>query len=321
MPAATGEGGGLMDVSETYFQPKPIEDVPIPAPAPNGDKVVPFPEMATKPALEVAKHSWQALDILDYLDNPPAPPAIGRLLYPGMRHVISGEAEAGKSWLLLVLAAEEIAGGRGVIWVDTDSMGPSAIVERLQQLSLDRESIASRFKYVRPSEGLDTESRTYLLELASEIQARMVVFDSFNATLALHGLDPSSTTDVERFWRTTDPLAEAQVAVAVLDHVVKNPEARGKYAYGSERKHSGAEVHLGMATMEHIVRGKTGRSRLTVHKDRAGYHRDNPPGVFRLSSDPVTSLPGNDLRPERFCWACSAPLQGVVYVTPTGGFR
>jgi hypothetical protein len=168
---------------------------------------------------------------------------------------------------------------------------------------------------------LDTESRAYLLELASEIQARMAVFDSFNATLALHGLDPSSTTDVERFWRTTDPLAEAQVAVAVLDHVVKNPEARGKYAYGSERKHSGAEVHLGMATMEHIVRGKTGRSRLTVHKDRAGYHRDNPPGVFRLSSDPVTSLPGNDLRPERFCWACSAPLQGVVYVTPTGGFR
>jgi hypothetical protein len=158
MPAATGEGGGLMDVSETYFQPKPIEDVPIPAPTPNGDKVVPFPEMATKPALEVAKHSWQALDILDYVDNPPAPPAIGRLLYPGMRHVVSGEAEAGKSWLLLILAAEEIAGGRGVIWVDTDSMGPSAIVERLQQLKprsrVDRESLQVRSPERRVGHGV-----------------------------------------------------------------------------------------------------------------------------------------------------------------------
>jgi hypothetical protein len=169
-------------------------------------------------------------------------------------------------------------------------MGPSAIVERLHQLGLRRETIADRFRYLRPSEPLDVHSTAYVLELVTEIRARLAVFDSFNATLALQGLDPSSTTDVERFWRRTDPLAQAQVAVAVLDHVVKNPEARGKYSYGSERKHSGAEVHLGMATMEHIVRGKTGRSRLTVNKDRAGYHRDNPPGIFRLASDPETGL-------------------------------
>jgi pyruvate formate-lyase activating enzyme-like uncharacterized protein len=35
----------------------------------------------------------------------------------------------------------------------------------------------------------------------------------------------------------------------------------------------------------------------------------------------LTSLPGNDLRPERFCWVCTAPLRDVLYVTTTGAFR
>ena len=70
-------------------------------------------------------HSWVALDLAKLGAHKPEPPAIGGLLYPGRRHVFSGEAEAGKSWLLLAVAADEIREGRGVVWVDADGMGAS----------------------------------------------------------------------------------------------------------------------------------------------------------------------------------------------------
>ncbi len=135
------------------------------------------------------------------------------------------------------------------------------------------------------SEPLAKPSLRHLLELLAAANSRLVVFDSFNATLNVQGLDPSSTLDVERFWRLAAPLsAEAGAAVALLDHVVKNREDRGRYAYGSERKQTGAEVHLGLTVVDHFGRGRTGRARLAVHKDRAGFHRANPPGIFTLAS-------------------------------------
>ena len=100
-----------MDVSEQSFE-TPVKSQPEPD-RQNGQKVVPFPEMATSVAPLERDHSWKALDILAHAANPPAPPEIGGLAYPGMRHVFSGEAETGKSWLLLFLAAEEIVSGRG----------------------------------------------------------------------------------------------------------------------------------------------------------------------------------------------------------------
>lgn len=233
-------------------------------------------------------HSWVALDLAELGVHKPEPPAIGGLLYPGRRHVFSGEAEAGKSWLLLAVAADEIREGRGVVWLDADGMGASDVLERLRNLGLEDEAISRLFAYLEPEEAITPAAAEHVRNLLGERQGRLLVFDAFNSALTLHGLDPNSTVEVERFWRdVVDPFASSGVAVALPDHVVKQREARGKYAYGSERKHSGAEVHLGMVAVEPFGRGRTGRAKLTVHKDRPGSIERPSPGLFVLTSDPT----------------------------------
>jgi hypothetical protein len=69
-------------------------------------------------------HSWVPVDLATVDADPPEPPTIGGLVYPGRRHVISGEPEALKTWLLLILAVGEIRKGRAVLWIDLE-MGPA----------------------------------------------------------------------------------------------------------------------------------------------------------------------------------------------------
>jgi hypothetical protein len=90
---------------------------------------------------------------------------------------------------------------------------------------------------------------------------------------------------VEAFYRHVDPIRKAGAAVVITDNVVKSREARGSWAIGSERKKSRADVHLGMQALELFGRDRTGRSRITVHKDRPGHLVRPVAGVFVLSSE------------------------------------
>ena len=71
----------------------------------------------------------------------------------------------------------------------------------------------------------------------------------------------------------------------MLDHVTKHADARGKYSYGSERKASGAIVHVGFQLTEAFKRGGTGRSILRTHKDRPGFLPCPTLGRLVLTSD------------------------------------
>jgi hypothetical protein len=260
--------------------------------------VPPLPVEAV-PAYESTEHTWHPLDLVELGAHKPEPPAIGNVIYPGRRHVFSGEAEALKTWLLLAVGADEMRQGRGVVWVDSDGMGAGDILERLRCLGIDDGAIRDLFAYLRPEEALEPGSISFVRRLLVERESRLLVFDSFNPTLSLHGLDPNSTVEVERFWRHfADPFTSDGVAVALPDHVVKAKEQRGKYAYGSERKHSGAEVHLGLTAIEPAGRGRTGRAKLTVHKDRPGFFERPSPGLFVLTSDPDDGRCRWDIVPE-----------------------
>jgi AAA domain len=231
-------------------------------------------------------HSWQALDLVELGAKPPEPPAVGGLFYLGRRHVVSGEAEAGKSMLMLALAAAELLEARGVIWVDTDDMGAGPVLEVLRAHGVDDQRIRGLFAYLRPEEAATPIVREYLAALIRYRSVRLIVFDTFNSSLVLHGLDPVSTVEVERFFRqVVNPLSDLGPAVVLTDHVVKRADDRGKYAYGSERKHTAADVHLGMKPIETLGRGRRGRSKLTVHKDRPGFLERPSPGAFVLDSD------------------------------------
>jgi hypothetical protein len=190
-------------------------------------------------------HTWQPANLIQLAANPPEPPTIGGLLYPGKRTVLSGETESMKTWLALILCKAELDIGLPVCWVDLDAMGPGAMLERLQLLGVTDEQIGD-FLYYEPSGQLTATPKTDLTATIAARGIRLCVIDAFNPILGLHGLDPNSVPTSRQFWtHIADPICRAGAAPVLLDHVVKNADNRGKYSAGSERKASGAIVHLG----------------------------------------------------------------------------
>jgi bifunctional DNA primase/polymerase-like protein/AAA domain-containing protein/primase-like protein len=227
--------------------------------------------------------SWLTfLDLLAFDGLPPPTPEISGLFYCGHRNLVSGPSESGKTWAALAAAVDEISAGRDVLWIDTDGMGEPATLERLLTLGATREAIRDHFRYIVPSDKL---TRPVLDALLESLNGRLVVVDSFNATMGLHGLSFKEGDDVNAFWNLFDPFCAAGWAVVVLDHVTKAAEGRGPYAIGSERKQSGAHSHLGFTVVgrENIVREGTGRSAVAVNKDRGAYFERPTAGIFTLT--------------------------------------
>jgi hypothetical protein len=207
----------------------------------------------------------QSPDVLPCGDKP-------GLFYRRQRNMLSGEAAVGKTWLALYAAVLEIAAGGTVVWIDADNMGPSRLLERLRLLAsaqgVDDADLAERFRYVRPEAPAGEKSISAMLSA----EPKLVVFDSLNPILGLHSVDTSSTTEVDAFFRALlDPLTDAGTCALMLDHVPKDKGNRGRYAYGSERKLTGVDVHLTMRTHKPFSRERGGEAFLDVAKDRDGH--------------------------------------------------
>ena len=91
------------------------------------------------------------------------------------------------------------------------------------------------------------------------------------------GLDPISGTDVATYYAGSPRwMARTGAAVAVVDHVTKSHEGRGRWAIGSERKLSGLDgAAYGFESLVAFGRGKTGLIKITVAKDRCGHIRQH----------------------------------------------
>jgi hypothetical protein len=117
----------------------------------------------------------------------------------------------------------------------------------------------------------------------------LVIVDAAAGAYDLTGLDDNKRSDVERFaalW--VRPFWKAGIATNLIDHVVKNPEQRGKYAIGSERKAGGVDVHLGFDVIpgHELTRGGNGLYKLTTHKDRPARLTRPIACELELHSDP-----------------------------------
>lgn len=266
-------------------------------------------------------HTWNPSSLIERAANPPEPPTIAGLLYPGKRTLLSGETESLKTWFALILAKAEMEIGCPVAWADVDAMGPGAILSRLRTLGVPDETIHALFVYYEPAQRLVDDALEEVCAEIAERGIRLFVVDAFNPILNLHGLDPGSTPDIETFWREiADPITRAGAAPVLLDHVVKNADARGKYAYGAERKASGAIVHVGFrSTGPALTRGGTGRVELRTHKDRPGYLSRPVIGNLVLVSDgelityslePDHSHDGDTFRPTVLMERISRRLEG-----------
>ncbi len=113
---------------------------------------------------------WTYTNLMPYFDGTATPvvPTIGArtdgvsLLYPGGVHWLSGEPEAGKSWLAMSLCVQVIAEGGSVLYLDYEG-SPRTAVARLKALGVDKQT---GFAYFQTSETVLS-----LLRIATSLQA------------------------------------------------------------------------------------------------------------------------------------------------------
>jgi hypothetical protein len=240
--------------------------------------------------------SWTAVDLGPAIEGEgrdPAPTILSRadgpsLLYTGKLHQVSAEPEAGKGWFALRATADLIGTGLTVIYVDFESDAPE-IVARLLALEVSPDQILSQLIYLRPHEPLTDLSRAEL-DGALSREPALVVLDGVTEALTIHGLDLGDNADIARWLELLPrPAIRAGAAVLMIDHVVKDREARGRYAIGAQHKLAGIDVAYSLEVVEPFGRGKNGLVKVKVAKDRPGHVRQHAEGehvaLMRLASD------------------------------------
>ena len=191
------------------------------------------------------------------------------LLYPGRINSLFGESGGGKTWVALAAIAETTRNGQRALLIDYED-APAGIAERLVALGLSDNEIAL-IDYVNPTTGL---SELSVAEITKRTHTyRLIVIDSTGEAMAAGGVDPNADAEVARWFVLIRQLTrlDGGPAVLILDHVPKAADAPSAYAIGSQRKRaavSGAAYRID--TLREPAKGRDGKLRLTVAKDRPG---------------------------------------------------
>jgi hypothetical protein len=215
--------------------------------------------------------SWEPLNLAaPEFAKPSKPPSLCGLVYKGRRHLISGAPEAAKTLICLILGLEEIRVGGRLAIVDFES-GPAETRRLLEDLGATEKEIAS-ILYYEPEGAPDDGDIDHIASSG----VTLAIIDALAGAYDASGLDDEKRKDVERFSRTwIRPLWRHGITTIAVDHVVKNPDNRGRFSIGSERKLGAVDVHLGLKAQKQLHRGASGLVTISTHKDRPA-HLERP---------------------------------------------
>ena len=228
--------------------------------------------------------TWARLDLTAYLDGTHTqlePTLFPRddgicLMYPGMTHSFHGESESGKSMVLQYECARLIRDGHDVLYLDFEADGGS-VTERLLLFGATPTQILDHFDYRSPEVSptatvADLQAWTDLLDRSYTL----AVVDGVTDSLGIFGLSTKDNDDITK-WTRILPRQIARrtgAAVAVVDHVTKDTENRGRFAIGGQAK---MNAITGAAYTVEIVdplgKGLKGTIVIRVGKDRHGFIR------------------------------------------------
>jgi hypothetical protein len=195
------------------------------------------------------------------------------LLYAGKIHWFAGEPESGKGWLALAAAAERIALGEHVLYIDFEDEA-TTVVSRLLSLGLEGEAVSKFFHYVRPDEPMTEANRAELEQVLDTLQPTLGVIDGMTDALALHGIDLRDNTEVANWMRGLPMMLRNRgMAVVINDHLTKDSESRGRWSIGAQHKLAKTDVQYQLKLEEPLGRGLVGRILVRVEKDRPGHVR------------------------------------------------
>ena len=186
-------------------------------------------------------------------------------------------------FLAFILGLEQMRAGGSFVQVDFE-MGPEASRLLLHELGATLEEIRA-VAHFEPDGPPDTDDIAAICALPTPL----VVIDAAAGAYHASALDDTIRKDAERFADTwVNPFWRNAVETLTIDHVVKNVEARGKYAIGSERKIGAADVHLGLEAITPLSRGGIGLVKIVTHRDRPGHLPRPRAADLELRSDPTT---------------------------------
>lgn len=191
------------------------------------------------------------------------------LLYAPGINWIDGEPGRGKSMLAMWWTYRELLAGNSVVYVQFEGEGNKhQFGARLKQMGL---TDASRVHYIHRSGPWSPTELAELRAIFTEHKPTLVVVDSVASAMGVEGLDPESNKDVEQ-WKSAIPAWATAVGAAFLavDHLPKNPDNRGRYSIGAQRKLGIADVSYRLLMHQEAGLGQTGYGKLEVMKDREG---------------------------------------------------
>lgn len=245
-------------------------------------------------------NSWEAVDLVPYLDrplDPPMPDLLQRtdglcLLYSGCINSIYGSAGGGKTLIALTLAAEIVGNGGTVLMVDFEDQ-PRNTLSRLLSLGTNPDALRNgHFIYVAPEEPIGrmqvnrwghqeaTEGGLKALETFSAAVRRadpsMVIVDGVTTLYGIHGLNTNDATATDVVGRWLRGLTDYyRRTVVLIDHTGKGSQP-GSQPMGSQHKVAMVQgVALHLQTIARPARGRRGTGRLYVGKDRPGGALEN----------------------------------------------
>jgi AAA domain-containing protein len=222
--------------------------------------------------------SWQPKPITPQLGEArtlPGPSILARsdgvcLFYGGKLNVIFGPSETGKTWVALRAAVDEVQAGHPIVYLDFED-DLSSMGERTIALGLD--DTGNLFHYARVEEPIGPDQMATLLGWLKAISPSLVVIDSMDELLAMHGKSPNDSQQVREVRQLViDPISMLGISVLVVDHTNKQPSTPGPG--GSQAKLSqvpGAVLRTEL--VQAWGRGEDGLIRLRIHKDRPGHLR------------------------------------------------
>jgi hypothetical protein len=228
--------------------------------------------------------SWVPIDLRSVLDGTykVEPPTFMKrtdgaaLLYPGKVHSIQGESESGKSMVMHAVIAEAISHGLRVLLLDFES-DQGTVINRLRMLGAKPEHILANLDYLRPD--------VSPFEIAKEREQwhgilknryALAILDGVTEAFAVFGVKSIDNDEVTAWGRMVPRMIANRTgaAVAVVDHVTKDADSRGRFAIGAQAKMSyltGASYTVEVVAP--IGVGMAGKLALRVGKDRPGLVR------------------------------------------------
>jgi len=236
-------------------------------------------------AVKAAQTWWGIKDtdqLWDLEDYEPEQATIGRredgacLFYPGKVSALVGPPESAKSWVAQYVVSQEIMAGNTAMYLDFED-SDKGIIGRMRYLGVPPEIGRENFLYSDPKGALTPEAARELFSNLDIHRPTVVIVDGLGAVMAMHGHEMKDNTEYIRFFQLLlEPLTRSGAAVIVIDHTSKDADETNNYAIGAQAKlQMITGVQIRVQAVRKFGRGKKGRLRLAINKDRPGGVREN----------------------------------------------